>query len=295
MWEDIGRAITAATGAPFTVRSHRPVGGGCINEAVCLQGDGASYFIKLNAAGSLAMFEAEAAGLAAIRASRSLRAPRPVASGGSHSRSWLALEYVEFSRPRPGTSAVLGEQLAEMHRTSAESYGWERDNTIGTTPQANGWMADWTAFWRTQRLGRQLQLAAGNGARASLLAKGERLQHSLTGLFDGHRPQPSLLHGDLWGGNWGADKTGRPVIFDPAVYFGDREADLAMTELFGGFETQFYHAYNAAWPLDSGYATRKQLYNLYHILNHFNLFGGGYEAQAEAIMDSLLAELAGQA
>jgi len=126
--------------------------------------------------------------------------------------------------------------------------------------------------------------------RTHLLRRGEALQATLTHFFTDHRPTPSLLHGDLWSGNYAFDAQGRPVIFDPAVYFGDRETDLAMTELFGGFPAAFYAAYNAAWPLDAGYATRKTLYNLYHILNHFNLFGGGYLSQAQGMIDRLLSE-----
>jgi fructosamine-3-kinase len=143
-------------------------------------------------------------------------------------------------------------------------------------------------FWRDQRLGYQLKLAARSGR--DLLKKGERILADLGAFFQNYRPVPSLLHGDLWGGNVSAVER-QPVIFDPAVYYGDREADLAMTELFGGFSEQFYQAYRDTWPLDDGYPVRKTLYNLYHVLNHFNLFGGGYGSQAERMIDSLLSEL----
>lgn len=295
MWKEIERAIGEATGEPFTVRSQRPVAGGCINEAVCLQGDGKRLFLKLNDADGLAMFEAEAAGLSAIRNSRAIRAPEPLAWGVSDGRSWLALEFIEFSGPRPGAGAMLGEQLAAMHRTTAAQFGWERDNTIGATPQPNAWTDSWIDFLRQRRLGFQLALAGDRGAPGKLLADGERLLEWLPALFAGYRPQPSLLHGDLWGGNWDTDDHGSPVIFDPAVYFGDREADLAMTELFGGFDSRFYQAYDAAWPRDSGYDARRSLYNLYHLLNHFNLFGGGYARQAGDVIATLLAELSPQA
>ena len=137
----------------------------------------------------------------------------------------------------------------------------------------------------------QLDLAERRGAAARLLSQGERLLLDLPVLFDSYQPVASLLHGDLWSGNYAYLPSGEPTLFDPAVYYGDREADLAMTELFGGFGADFYAAYNNAWPLDSGYRTRKTLYNLYHILNHFNMFGGGYLGQAQRMMDSLLSEL----
>jgi fructosamine-3-kinase len=143
-------------------------------------------------------------------------------------------------------------------------------------------------FWRDQRLGYQLKLAARSGR--DFLKKGERLLADLGAFFQNYRPAPSLLHGDLWSGNVGVARQ-QPVVFDPAVYYGDRETDVAMTELFGGFSGRFYQAYRETWPLDDGYPVRKTLYNLYHVLNHFNLFGGGYGSQAEHMMDSLLSEL----
>jgi len=166
--------------------------------------------------------------------------------------------------------------LAALHRRQAARFGWARDNTIGATPQANGWCESWTMFWRERRLAPQLALAARNGYRIDV--------PPVWRLLEGHEPAPSLLHGDLWSGNAGFLPDGAPVLFDPAVYYGDREADLAMTELFGGFPGEFYCAYNAAWPLASGYQQRKPLYNLYHLLNHLNLFGGGYLTQVRAAL-----------
>jgi fructosamine-3-kinase len=183
----------------------------------------------------------------------------------------------------------LGRNLARMHRVTGSRFGWHRDNTIGATPQVNTASEDWIAFWREQRLGFQLNLAAAKGHGGRLIANGMRLMERLPAFFPGGRPQPSLLHGDLWSGNAARTAEGEPVIFDPAVYYGDREADLAMTELFGGFPRPFYEAYAAEYPLDPGYAARKPLYNLYHVLNHLNLFGGGYGAQALRLMEQLLA------
>lgn len=288
MWDAIENSISAATGSRFTVESTRPVGGGSINEALCLEGAGQRYFLKLNRPDRLFMFKAEAEGLRALIDSKALRLPEPIAWGADDRRSWLVLEYIEFGTATTTTQSVLGERLALMHHTSAESFGWHRDNTIGATEQPNNWTDDWVTFLKDQRLGFQLSLAEKNGAPRSLLDSGQQLLASLGAFFYDYQPSPAMLHGDLWGGNWGCDVAGEPVIFDPAVYFGDREADLAMTELFGGFSEAFYSAYRSAWPLDAGYSQRKHLYNLYHVLNHFNLFGGGYAAQARGLIDRVL-------
>ncbi|AGA91135.1 fructosamine-3-kinase [Thioflavicoccus mobilis 8321] len=290
-WQDIATHIAAVTGEPFAPRPPRHVGGGCINTALRL-GDGQrEYFIKLNDAAGLAMFEAEATGLAALAATETLRVPSPLCTGTSSGQAFLAMEYIPLGgRPRGDGAATAGRLLAAMHRASTAEFGWERDNTIGSSPQPNTPERDWVVFWRERRLGHQLQLAAANGYRGRLQERGVLLLERFGALID-HTPVPSLLHGDLWGGNMGFGPEGEPVIFDPAVYYGDREADLAMTELFGGFGGDFYAAYREAWPLAPGYAVRKTLYNLYHILNHLNLFGGGYRAQAEGMIDRLLAEI----
>ena len=181
----------------------------------------------------------------------------------------------------------MGAQLAAMHRvTSTEgNFGWHRDNTIGETPQINDWSDDWIEFLTQHRLKYQFELAEQKGHRFS---QAQDLLDITPSLFEGYDPQPSLLHGDLWGGNAGFDEKGEPVLFDPAVYFGDRETDLAFTELFGGFGSAFYEGYSSAWPLHGGFGKRKTLYNLYHILNHYNLFGGGYATQAEGMMTTIL-------
>jgi fructosamine-3-kinase len=237
------------------------------------------------------MFEAEATGLAEIAATATIRVPAPLCWGANREAAWLVLEYIEFGEAATHSMARLGEQLAALHRVAANKFGWVADNTIGATPQINTQNRDWVGFWRECRLGHQLALAAQNGAPKPLLDKGERLAHGLGALFKNCTVKPTLLHGDLWGGNAGFDRAGVPVVFDPAVYYGHREADLAMTELFGGFSANFYAAYRDAFALDAGYDVRKQLYNLYHVLNHFNLFGGGYARQAETLIDRLLAEI----
>ncbi len=291
LWPAISRHIAAATASPFQPQAPRSVGGGCINAAWVVEDGKRRFFVKTNRADQLPMFEAEALGLAALAQAGAVRVPQPVCFGASEGHAYLVLEYIELGSGRSRTAQRLGEQLAALHHATAAQFGWSLDNTIGATPQPNAWLDDWVAFWRERRLGFQLQLAARNGLRGPVRSKGERLLEALPAFFACHRPQPSLLHGDLWGGNWGADAGGEPVIFDPAVYYGDREADLAMTELFGGFPETFYAAYRHAWPLDPGYGTRKTLYNLYHVLNHFNLFGGGYASQAERMIEQLLADV----
>jgi fructosamine-3-kinase len=291
LWAEIGAHISRAAGQPFAPRERQAVGGGCINRAYAVSDGARRYFVKLNEAAKAAMFEAEAAGLEEIAASGAIRCPRPLCRGTAENSAYLVLEYIDLGDGPAAAHEALGRQLAQMHRTTGERHGWRIDNTIGATPQINTPDPDWIAFWCERRLSVQLELAARNGYGGALQRKGERLAEKLPALFAGHAPVPSLLHGDLWGGNWGVDSQGRPVIFDPAVYYGDRETDIAMTELFGGFSARFYAAYRDAFPLTAGYAVRKNLYNLYHVLNHLNLFGGGYRAQAEGLMDKLLAEI----
>lgn len=288
MWTHVAAHITQITGDPFIVRHQTAIGGGCINGATVVADGRRRYFVKHNTADRLDMFEAEAAGLAEIRATGTIYAPEPVCTGAAANRAYLVLEYLDLHGTHDA-AATLGEQLAALHRVPQPYFGWGRDNTIGSTPQINARSEGWIAFWRDWRLGYQLRLAAENGHGGTLQRRGERLLADLPGFFRGYTPQPALLHGDLWSGNYGVDTTGRPVIFDPATYYGDREADLAMTELFGGFPPRFYTAYNLHYPLDAGYGVRKDLYNLYHVLNHLNLFGGGYRAQAERMLDRLCA------
>lgn len=295
LWDSISENISLATGQPFVVASKQSIGGGCINEAYKLTGkDGKSWFVKVNnsaglAKNGLAMFEAEQQGLQEMANTQTIRVPSPVCSGVADKSAYLVMEYIELSS-RGADSKKLGQQLAAMHQVTHNKFGWEIENTIGSTPQINTFEDNWIEFWREQRLGFQLQLAAQKGCGNNLQRKGEKLMESLPIFFADYQPGASLLHGDLWGGNCSGDSQGNPVIYDPAVYYGDHEADLAMTELFGGFGQTFFAAYAEVFPIDPGYSARKVLYNLYHILNHFNIFGGGYATQAESMMDQLLAE-----
>ena len=291
VWPTIESAICAQTGRAFANSQQRPLGGGCINAAYEISAGGMAYFVKLNDANKVSMFEAEAEGLKEIIQSSSVRAPEPLCWGHDSRTAFIVMEYLPLSGGVKNVGRTLGQQLACMHHTKQEQFGWTINNTIGSTPQINTLGDDWVEFLRTHRYGYQLQLAADSGHGGKLQQKGERLLADLDLFFSDYSPEPSLLHGDLWSGNYAADDKGQPVIFDPAVYYGDREADIAMTELFGGFGSDFYAVYNETYPLDSGYPVRKTLYNLYHILNHLNLFGGGYGSQAENMMDSLLSQI----
>jgi protein-ribulosamine 3-kinase len=288
-WTPIAAKIEESIGCSVNVTGAREAGGGCINEAFVLESDRGAYFIKCSAPDRLEMFVAEAEGLRELASTGTVRVPTPVCWGIAAGASFLVLEYLDLAGPSGTSQEELGRRLAMLHRVTRSKFGWHRNNTIGSTPQLNSWSDSWVEFWRTRRLGFQLETAGHNGHRR-VASKGDRVLDRLGSLFADHVCAPSLCHGDLWSGNVGATRAGDPVIFDPAVYFGDRETDIAMTELFGGFAPSFYAAYADLWPLPAGYALRRSLYNLYHVLNHLNLFGGGYAIQAEQLMDRLLAE-----
>ncbi|MBS1270706.1 MAG: hypothetical protein MAG794_01672 [Gammaproteobacteria bacterium] len=290
-WVQIAAAISEAIGTAFEAERVQPIGGGCINDAVRVSDRYRSFFVKTNELSSMGMFEAERDGLRDLGAARAVRVPAPVTDGAADGVAFLVLECLSMTRLSGDGWSRLGEQLASLHRTSASQFGWRRANTIGSTPQPNDWTTSWVDFWREHRLGFQLELAARNGLSGSTVKEGERLLEHQKALFGGCEPQPSLLHGDLWSGNVAADEKGAPVLFDPAVYYGDRETDLAMSEMFGRFDQRFYDAYQSAWPLAPGYELRKTLYNLYHVLNHFNLFGGGYAGQVRSMINRLVKAL----
>jgi protein-ribulosamine 3-kinase len=260
--------------AELGIGSARAVPGGCIHECFRITISGTPRFLKTNQGNYADAFAAEADGLRALRSS-GLRAPEPLSNGVSAGRAYLLLEFLELTGQ--ADFAALGRMLAASHRQPGTRFGWQRDNYIGTTPQQNAWCGEWAEFWVERRIRPQLALAARNGFS---------ITHPSLKVLEGHQPQPSLLHGDLWSGNAGFTADG-PVMFDPAVYYGDRETDLAMTELFGGFPRAFYSAYQEAFPVAEGYQQRKHLYNLYHLLNHLNLFGGSYLAQVQSTLGLL--------
>jgi len=313
MTAELAISIGAIIGATLRPQPRERVHGGSINECYRWETDSGAIFVKVAPVRNIEMFAAEAAGLEALRRANAVRVPRVLGVGcsgaaavtvgaGTHNgtdarerpssavRAWLALEWIQTGPATHTTDTTLGEQLAKQHRATQTSFGWSRDNTIGSTPQLNAESPDWITFYRDLRLQYQLDLAAKNGFNGRLQDRGATLLDCLPHFFRTRKPTPSLLHGDLWGGNRLTDNNGQPVIFDPAVYYGDREADIAMTHLFGGYGKDFYAAYEAAWPRDPGHEVRADLYNLYHVLNHLNLFGGGYLRQATGMIDRLLAE-----
>lgn len=286
MWTQINRAISEAIGDRFVSQESRSVSGGCINQGSRISDGERTFFVKFNRADQLAMFEAEALGLNQMREAEAIRVPKPICYGIDGSSAYLVLEWLDLGRGTAQSWLQMGRQLARMHQfQKATAFGWERNNTIGSTPQMNPWTQSWTDFFTQHRIGYQLRLGIQNGGR---FPKGDSLLDAIPELLDGHTPQPAIVHGDLWGGNAAITASGEPVIFDPATYWGDREVDLAMTELFGGFGAEFYRGYAEVFPISEGYERRKPLYNLYHILNHFNLFGGGYESQANRTIEQIL-------
>ncbi len=300
-WQLIVEHIEQTTGRHFSIRQQQSMAGGCINTAFLLTGeDGQQYFVKTNRSGQQAMFAAEARGLQAIASSDTVKVPLPICFGTNMGfgenqvQSYIVLEYLNMTGR--ADQRRLGEQLAAMHDVNVEQFGWDINNTIGATFQPNAWMDNWLDFWREQRLGFQLKLAAQNGYGGELQSLGEKLLVEMPLLFadrvfSSRTIKPSMLHGDLWGGNVAGMQDSTPIIFDPAFYYGDREADLAMTYLFGGFSTDFYASYQNVYPLDDGFVVRKIFYNIYHIINHLNMFGGGYHGQAIQMLKQVLSEI----
>jgi protein-ribulosamine 3-kinase len=290
MADPIASALSKAIGIHVIEGSAVPVGGGSIHQALRYRTHQGSVFLKTGPRAVEPMLASEAAGLRELAQANAIRVPRVLALGEADDQTFLCLEWLDLVVSTRAVATALGERLAALHRVQSSDHGWSQDNFIGRTPQHNDRQDSWPLFFRDRRLVPQLELARKNRADRQTLDRGYQLAESVEGFFASYRPAPSLLHGDLWGGNWGATHDGEPALFDPAVYYVDRETDIAMTRLFGGFDAAFYGAYEAVWPLQPGASDRITLYNLYHVINHFNLFGGGYLAQARAMIDRLLAE-----
>jgi len=290
-WNEIVAAVAKQIGEPLQFESATPITGGDISAAFKLDCGGQRFFVKLNSADRLAMFEQEATMLEQLGRSCPLRVPQPIATGVTADRAYAVMEFVRFSGDTQLPAVSLAQGLAQLHQHNDNNYGWPVDGYLGHSRQLNGRSDNWCEFWRAQRLGFQLRLAKRNGLSPHTTARLELLSDELDGLLGGYNPTPALLHGDLWHGNCGVDEAGKPVIFDPASYFGDPEADLAMTEVFGGFPESFYQAYWQVHPRAAEYEVRSQLYQLYHVLNHFNLFGGLYANRADTMVGTLLAHL----
>ena len=280
---EIARQIEITTGESIAVNTCRSVSGGCINEAWMIETTaGKTFFVKSNRDAAKAMFLSEADGLNAMRATGTIRVPEVVTVGQLDSgESFLVLEAIAAGG-RAGRSTdffeTFGRSLAEMHRQgTSQRFGFDSDNWLGSSIQLNPWENDWTKFWGEARLAPQLKMAHDNGhSNRRLQQLGERLIDRIEDSFGSGDEPPALIHGDLWSGNYLADENGQPVIFDPACYYAHREAEFGMTKLFGSFPRTFYDAYHEAWPLSQGWESRVELYTLYHLLNHLNLFGSSY-------------------
>jgi fructosamine-3-kinase len=285
---EIARAVSEALGAEVT--RARGVSGGDINEALAVTlSDGREVFVKTNAAAPAGMFSAEARGLAWLASAHALRVPEVLAVG----ERFLVLPLI---RPAPhgrGFDEAVGRGLAALHRATPDDFGLDHDNFIGRLPQSNapaprGAPWTWAAFYRQRRLEPQLRRAADGGLLPPRVrADADRLLARMEALVGPEEP-PARLHGDLWGGNLMSDEQGHPCLIDPAVYGGHREVDLAMMRLFGGFDSRVFAAYDEAFPLGDGHEERVDLYQLYPLLVHVNLFGGSYVGAVSQALASLL-------
>ena len=269
---------------PITISSERSVGGGSINDAYRLDTTAGTYFVKTNQADRFpSMFEAEADGLRRLREVSAILTPELISTGELDDITYLLMEWVESGPRRSNYWEQFGRELAAVHRNSADHFGLERDNYIGSLPQSNTLHDQWSGFFIHCRMEPQVKMARDqNRLGMGDVLRFERLYGRLGALLP--KEPPALLHGDLWSGNFLTGPDGGPVLIDPAVYFGHREMDIAMTRLFGGFDAEFYTSYNEAWPMERGWEDRMDLCNLYPLLVHVNLFGGGYRAQVEAIL-----------
>lgn len=283
-------AALHSLGVTGPILNASPVSGGCINNARRVSTGQGDFFLKWNDSISIEVFEAEAHGLRLLESANAIRVPKVLAVGGTPNQKCPPYLLLEWLSPETGQASqlnarILGEQLAYLHQSQQSSYGLERNNFIGPTPQINCPDTDWVSFFRDRRLLPQLRLASIQGnLPEQRLKRLETLLARLDTWLGGVRRQPSLLHGDLWSGNVIVGPKSEPVLIDPAVYYGDREAEIAYTELFGGFGSDFYRAYESVWPLEPDYSDRRDIYNLYHLLNHLNLFGESYGYQVDIIL-----------
>lgn len=287
---DLSEAVADALPAFRNVPCEHIAGSGTARSYALTGKTGERLFLKTLPASQSARHDAEVTGLNTLASCKALRVPRVIHQGQTDKTSWLALEWLDL-QPLSGESAArMGEALAALHAISGEQYGFSEDNYLGPTLQCNTPHPHWGQFFARQRIAPLLMQAVGRGY-VRLSKPGHTLIEKLPALFVGHQPPPSLIHGDLWGGNCAALPDGTPVFIGPACHYADREVDIATGELFGNLPTRALAAYRAAWPLDANYEVRKVAYNLYPILNHLNLYGMSYLGQAERMIHRLLAEL----
>ncbi|GKT12855.1 MAG: protein-ribulosamine 3-kinase [Thiomicrorhabdus sp.] len=287
--EHLNQALAESALPPIQIITAHEVAGGDSHTAYQLHTEDKNYFLKLSPAQNALMLATEMHSLQAISNSQTINCPTAILTGIYQQYAWLLMDFIPLTQQ--GDDFQRGRDLAFLHHQinrTTKPFGWFEDNFIGQNLQQNRWQFDWVNFYGQQRLLPQLELAQLRGASPELYQSGITLIEQLPYWFQDYQAEPSLLHGDLWAENSAFDSSGTALFFDPACYYGDRETDIAMTELFGGFSPEFYAGYQDLFPLDKGYQQRKPLYNLYHILNHFNLFSGHYEQQAHSLIQQLL-------
>ena len=277
------REVEKITKSP--IQRFSMLGGGSINSVAKITCGTKSYVLKWNKATLLPMFEAEEKGLKLLQEhSDELIVPKIYGIGSVDTFSWLLMEHIPETSHTNASFFAFGEALAQMHASVSDRYGLDSDNYIGSLPQENTMQEKWLDFFRFQRIEPQLRMAVNSGKMsAAIFPKVERLYTELESIFPNE--PASLLHGDLWSGNMLATEGGKTALIDPAVYYGHREMELSFTRLFGGFSSSFYDGYFQTWPLEPGFDDRVDFYNLYPLLVHVNLFGGGYIRQVEQIIN----------
>ncbi len=287
MWNAIAQQVSDAIGREFKIRERERISGGDIHQAYRVADHHCALFVKVNRRDRIELFETEAHGLGRLAHSPLITVPEVITVGDCAEGAFIALQYLEMGKGSDAQWYQFGQAMACLHRDHSQSrYGYDEDNYIGTTLQPNRWQKNWAEFFAEQRIGWQLKLAQDQGYRLGNNAQWiDRCAEALRG----HQPVASLLHGDLWHGNL-AFVDGQGCLFDPACYYGDRETDMAMSTLFSPLPQDFYKGYDAEWPLDVGYTQRQGIYQLYHLLNHLNLFGGSYLQQCQGKLQELFCD-----
>jgi protein-ribulosamine 3-kinase len=282
--EELEKQLTEIFSIDVKIESLKTVSGGCINETIKLETNLKTFFLKINSAKTFpGMFEAEAKGLQLLAKANEIRIPSVILFGEHCDFSYLILEWIEQRKRRKDFFEDFGRKLARLHKHTNKCFGLDHDNYIGSLPQSNQQYVNGIDFFIEQRLMKQIELAIRNSAISnSTIEQFNHLFKKLPEIIPNE--SPALLHGDLWSGNYMTDETGAACIFDPAVYYGFREIDIAMTQLFGGFDPEFYDSYNEEFSLQKGWQQRSDIFNLYPLMVHVNLFGGGYITQLKQIL-----------
>ena len=286
MWQAISTQLSETLMFSFEIIEKTKLQGGEVNDCYMISDGEQRYFVKTNKRDFLSKFEVEAENIRIMRESNTVFVPELIMTGKTKENAFIVLNYLPVKPlDNAANSFKFGQQLAKLHQWGEQKeYGFDQDNYLGATLQPNKWDKKWNRFFAEQRIGWQLQLMQEKGIN---LVDINDFTHLISDKLAGHQPKPSLLHGDLWHGNAASSVFG-PICYDSACYWGDRECDLAMTELFEGFQPEFYQGYESVFPLEPGYHDRKEIYNLYHLLNHYNLFGGHYLAESERAINKVL-------